>query len=132
MLWSKAFIMERDRFDGADVNHLLLARGPSMDWRRLLARFGDNGRVLLAHLLLFGFVFPSERAKVPAWVIETLLGQVRSEPPPEQSEQVCRGTLLSWQQYLPDVRERGLEDARLQPRGSLSPEQVERWTAAEK
>jgi hypothetical protein len=132
MLWSKAFIMERDRFDGADVNHLLLARGPSLDWRRLLARFGDNGRVLLAHLLLFGFVYPSEREKVPSWVIETLLGQVKSEPPPEQSANVCRGTLLSWQQYLPDVRERGLEDARVHPRGNLTPEQVERWTGAEK
>jgi hypothetical protein len=132
MLWSKAFIMERERFDGADVNHLLLARGPSMDWRRLLARFGDNGRVLLAHLVLFGFVYPSEREKVPAWVIETLLGQIKSEPPPERSANVCRGTLLSWQQYLPDVRERGLEDARLRPRGNLAAEQVERWTAAEK
>ncbi len=132
MLWSKAFIMERERFDGADVNHLLLARGPSMDWRRLLARFGDNGRVLLAHLVLFGFVYPSEREKVPAWVIETLLGQIKSEPPPERSANVCRGTLLSWQQYLPDVREGGFEDVRLQPRGTLTPEQVARWTAAEK
>jgi hypothetical protein len=132
MFWSKAFIMERDRFDGADVNHLLLARGPSMDWRRLLTRFGDNGRVFLAHLVLFGFLYPSERAKVPAWVIETLLGQMKSEPPPERSPQVCRGTLLSWEQYLVDVRERGFADARLKPWGNLTPEQVERWTAAEK
>jgi hypothetical protein len=65
-------------------------------------------------------------------VTETLLGQMKSEPPPEQSANVCRGTLLSWQQYLHDVRERGLEDARLHPRGNLAPEQVERWTAAEK
>jgi hypothetical protein len=132
MLWSKAFIMERDRFDGADVNHLLLARGPSMDWRRLLARFGTNGRVLLAHLVLFGFVYPSERNRVPPWVLETLLGQMKSEPPPEQNPRVCRGTLLSWQQYLPDVRDGRFEDARLQPSGSLTSEQVERWTAAEK
>ena len=38
MIWSKAFIMERERYDGADVAHLLRARGPEMDWQRLLQR----------------------------------------------------------------------------------------------
>jgi hypothetical protein len=38
-IWSKAFIMERERYDGADVAHLLHARGPSLDWHRLLRRF---------------------------------------------------------------------------------------------
>jgi len=27
IIWSKAYVMERERFDGADVAHLLLARG---------------------------------------------------------------------------------------------------------
>ena len=34
MIWSKAFIMERERFDGADIAHLLLARGRELDWCR--------------------------------------------------------------------------------------------------
>ena len=132
MIWSKAFIMERERFDGADINHLIFARGPSMDWRRLLGRFGANGGVLLAHLVLFGFAYPSERGKVPAWVLETLTEQIRAEPAEVPGPKVCRGTLLSWQQYLPDVRDHGFADARLQPWGNLTPEQVQRWTAAEK
>src|SRR4051812_47701965 len=36
MLWMKSFVMERDRFDGPDVAHLILARGADMDWSRLL------------------------------------------------------------------------------------------------
>ena len=48
MIWSKAFIQERERFDGADVVHLLRETGPSLDWPRLLMRFGDHWRVLLA------------------------------------------------------------------------------------
>ena len=36
MIWSKAFIQERERFDGADVLHLLRELGPSLDWPRLL------------------------------------------------------------------------------------------------
>ena len=33
MIWSKAFIMERERYDGADVAHLILACGRELDWR---------------------------------------------------------------------------------------------------
>src|SRR5918997_31387 len=40
MLWSKSFVMERERYDGADVNHLLRARAANLDWPRLLQRFG--------------------------------------------------------------------------------------------
>ena len=35
MIWSKAFVMERERFDGADVLHLIRARADDMDWERL-------------------------------------------------------------------------------------------------
>src|SRR3982750_430 len=36
-IWSKAFVMERERYDGADVSHLILALGERLDWDRLLA-----------------------------------------------------------------------------------------------
>jgi hypothetical protein len=41
---------------------------------------------------------------------------------------VCGGTLISREQYLPDVRAWGYEDARLTPRGGMTPDQVELWT----
>jgi hypothetical protein len=66
MIWSKAFITERERYDGADVMHLLLACAERLDWRRLLARFDAHWRVLLADLSLFGFVYPSERTRIPS------------------------------------------------------------------
>jgi hypothetical protein len=53
MMWSKAFIQERERYDGADVAHLLRARAEQIDWQRLLRRFGSNWRVLLSHLVLW-------------------------------------------------------------------------------
>ena len=40
MIWQKALIMERERFDGADVAHVLRARADVLDWDRLLDRFG--------------------------------------------------------------------------------------------
>ena len=61
MLWQKAYIMEHERFDGADVAHLIKARAEKIDWHRLVRRFGSHWPVLLAHLLLFRFIFPAER-----------------------------------------------------------------------
>ena len=31
LLWSKAFVMERERFDGADIQHIILACGDRLD-----------------------------------------------------------------------------------------------------
>ncbi|MBK8691736.1 MAG: nucleotidyltransferase [Deltaproteobacteria bacterium] len=128
-LCSKAFVMERERYDGADVNHLLLARGDRFDWERLIARFGEHGRVLLSHLVLFGYAFPAERAKVPGWVMFDLCARVVAEGPETAIPPVCKGTFLSRQQYLVDI-DRGCADARLPPVGTMSPEDVAVWTAA--
>ena len=51
-IWSKAFIMERERYDGADVVHLVHEQGMTLDWHRLVRRFGNHWRVLFAHLTL--------------------------------------------------------------------------------
>jgi hypothetical protein len=132
MIWSKAFVMERERFDGADVAHIVLRRGGQLDWDRLLRRFGSDWRVLLSHLVLFGFVDPSERDAVPRRVIEELGDRLRreaQEPPPR--EKVCRGPVVSRLQYLTDVREWGYTDVRLaEPRIHMNEEDVEMWTKA--
>jgi Uncharacterised nucleotidyltransferase len=127
LLWIKAFIQERERYDGADVAHLLLAQGQHLDWQRLLRRFGPHWRVLLSHLVLFGFIYPSEQQRVPGWVMRTLSQRLDEAPTP--SDRVCRGTLLSRQQYLVDIREWGFEDARARPDNRLTAEDIARWTA---
>ncbi len=129
MLWSKAFIQERERFDGADVVHLLRESGPSLDWPRLLMRFGDYWRVLLSHIIMFGFVYPDKRQNVPAWVNEELLRRLGVSRPNLQSD-VCYGTLLSREQYLHDLESLKYKDGRQEPYGALTSEQIEIWTSA--
>jgi hypothetical protein len=130
-IWSKAFVMERERFDGADVLHLLRACGPQLDWEHLVRRFGPHWRVLLSHLILFGYVYRNERSRVPRHVLEALLQRLPGEVDDAPSRQrLCQGPLLSREQYLPDLRKWGYDDARLQPRGPLTKEQVAQWTAA--
>jgi hypothetical protein len=129
MLWSKTFIQERERFDGADVLHLLRETGPSLDWPRLLMRFGDYWRVLLSHLILFGFVYPDKRQNIPGWVMEELVRRLTVSRPNLQND-VCYGTLLSREQYLHDLERLKYRDAREEPVGSMTREQLEIWTAA--
>ncbi len=132
-LWSKAFVMERERYDGADVAHIILAHGERLDWKRLIDRFGPHWRVLLAHLVLFGFIYPSERSHVPPAVLEDLMRRLIDEGrSPDADEPVCYGTLLSWSQYLGDVLGGSFRDARIRPYGNLTPGEVARWTSAEK
>jgi len=128
-IWMKAYIMERERYDGADVAHLLLHCSEKIDWRHLLERFGPDWRVLLSHLMLFGFIYPSERQRVPPSVIEALIEKLRKERMATVTERVCFGTLLSRAQYLHDVREEGFRDARLDERCRMTMAELEAWTA---
>lgn len=124
MIWSKAFVQERERYDGADVLHLLLRRADDLDWQRLVRRFGANWRVLYSFLVLFGFVYPHDRDRIPLAVLRELgarLQQQEAEPPPEQK--VCNGTLLSNQQYLPDTERWGYRDGRV-VEGAMTPLEV--------
>jgi hypothetical protein len=129
MIWSKAFILERERYDGADVAHLLRETGPSLDWPRLLMRFGDHWRVLLSHLILFGFIYPDKRQNIPAWVMEELIRRL-SVSRPNLLNDVCYGTLLSREQYLHDVERLKYHDGRQEPHGAMTEEQVRIWTDA--
>ena len=129
-IWSKAFIMERERYDGADIAHLMLAAAKQMDWPRLLRRFAAEWRVLLSHLVLFGFVYPGQAGVIPAWLLDELWRRLRAESTliPEDTR-LCRGTLLSRSQYLYDLENWGYIDARLHPpSGAMSPHDVELWT----
>jgi hypothetical protein len=131
-LLSKAFIMERERYDGADVAHLLQAKAEQFDWPGLLERFGPHWRVLLAHLILFGYTYPGERHRVPRWVMDKLIARLATETrqlPPEGLH-VCFGTLLSREQYLHDVEQLGYVDGRLTRASTMTPEDVAGWTEA--
>ena len=130
LLWQKCFVMERERFDGADVMHILRARAPHLAWPRLVERFGANWPLLYSYLLYFTFVYPSEVATLPAQVLDELAQRhaaLRAAPP---TDRVCQGTLVSRAQYLVDIGQYGFADARLTPRGGMSAEDAIFWTWA--
>jgi hypothetical protein len=114
IIWSKGFVLERERFDGADINHLLRACAPTLDWDRLLMRFDRYWEVLFSHLMLYRFTYPCERDKVPERVLLALVQRMRADlEEGNHARPVCRGTLISSVQYRHDLEHLGYEDGRL-------------------
>lgn len=114
MTWMKAYVAHRERFDGADVVHLLQAGRGRFDWRRFVGLFDDCWELLLFYLTLFQFVYPGERDAIPTWVMDDLLGRLRRrEGDQTELARVTQGTLIDRFSFLPDVNLLGFEDGRL-------------------
>lgn len=131
LLWQKAFVAERERFDGADIMHLIRSCAEQIRWVRVVRRFGPHWELLLSYLVLFGFVYPSERHRLPRDIMAQLLARMSSDlEHPAEEDRVCRGTLVSRGQYLLDIGQYGYHDARIAPRGNMTPEDGIYWTWA--
>lgn len=111
LIWSKCFIQLRHRYDGGDIVHMILRASDQIDWQRLLHHMEIHWEVLLIHLLNFRWVYPTERDKVPDWLLNELLDRLKAQrevPPPQMK--VCRGRMYSQIDFEIDVREWGFAD----------------------
>ena len=111
MFLSKIFVASRDRWDMSDVVHLIFAKRGELEWERILAGVGEHWELLLAHLHLYRYVYPSHTHYVPGWVFELLLSRYRKEvEAAPRSPLRFRGTLLDDASFDVDVRAWGLPD----------------------
>jgi hypothetical protein len=111
-VWSKIFVADRYRYDGADVAHVILKRSEDIDWRQLISHMELYWEVLLMALLNFRFVYPSERNLVPRWVMDELLERLHAQlSMPAAEKRVCRGRIFSPRDYMIDVNEWGFSEA---------------------
>ena len=111
-IWSKIFVADRYRYDGADVAHMILKRSEDIDWKQLISSMELYWEVLLIAVLNFRFIYPSERDLVPRWVMDELLQRLHAQVdmPPAQKK-VCRGRIFSPRDYMIDVNEWGFSEA---------------------
>ena len=112
LVWSKSFIMDRIKFDGNDIVHVILTQRKHLDWKRLLAYMDLHWEVLLFHLIRFRYIYPFARDVVPRWLIDELLAREqlqRSMPLPRKK--ACRGRVFSRDDFEIDIAEWGFADA---------------------
>lgn len=107
LIFCKLYVQNRERFDGADVNHVLLKQGKNLDWKRLMRRMDPHWHILLAQLVMFQFVYPSDFHEIiPRWVFDELVKRAQEQydvPPPV--EKVCRGPIIDQTQYQIDIKD---------------------------
>lgn len=106
LIWCKLYVQNRERYDGADVNHLLLKYGKSLDWERLIFRMDQHWHLLLAQLLIFQFVYPADyREIIPEWLFNDLIERAKEQYDlPSCKEKVCRGPVIDQTQYEVDIK----------------------------
>lgn len=107
LIWAKVYVQNRERFDGADVNHLILKTGKTLDWKRLLAHLEQHWHLLLSQIINFQFVYPSDFHEIiPRWLFDELLDRARVQfDLPASVERVCRGPIIDQTQYSTDIKE---------------------------
>jgi Nucleotidyl transferase of unknown function (DUF2204) len=65
MIASKIFVSRRERFDGADVAHLIRACGARLDWAHVQQLIEPHLEMLLWSLVFFRYVYSAHTSLVP-------------------------------------------------------------------
>lgn len=110
LLVSKIFIAFRERFDGADIVHIVYGTRGKLDWNRVLKLVGEHWQLLLWALVLFQYVYPHEANAVPDAVWDDLLHRFRVNLKNPNTPANFRGSLLDERMFAIDVNEWGLDN----------------------
>jgi len=110
LIASKLFITRRERFDGADIVHVIYSLGGDVDWQRILEIAGEHWELVLWMLVLFRYVYPAQTHYVPQSVWDGLLGRFEEEVRTPNPRAKFRGSLIDEKMFAIDVEEWRLEN----------------------
>lgn len=93
LIWSKLYVLQRDRCDWPDVMNLLCATGALLDWHHLFRRVESDLPLLKGVVSVFAWVSPERAQELPGWLWEEL-GLVAPAAIPEPEGPLPRADLL--------------------------------------
>lgn len=117
---SKFFVSRRERFDGADIAHIIFASRGKLDWERILQLAGEHWELVLWSLLLFKYVYPAHSNYVPLMLWDDLVGRLAANLRRPDSTARFRGTLIDDAMFAIDVEEWGLDNLVVEQRARRS------------
>ena len=121
LIASKLFVTRRERFDGADIVHVIFGTRGLLDWQRLLQLAAEHWGVLLWQLILFHYVYPAHTSFVPGHVWRDLLGRLQDELQHPNPNAKFRGSLIDEKMFAIDVNEWGMENLEQEARARREP-----------
>jgi len=110
LLVSKLFVTRRERFDGADIVHIIYGTAGNLDWGRILHHAGEHWEMLLWALVLFRYVYPAQTHYVPGVLWQDLLDRFRKLALEPDGQGKFRGSLIDDNMFAIDVKDWGLDD----------------------
>lgn len=110
MIASKIFVSRRERFDLADVAHLIRATGERLDWNRLEHLMNGHQELLLWSLVFFAYVYPARVDLIPRKLWKDLLAGLNNHLQHPPADAPFRGTLIDPNMFAIDVAEWGERD----------------------
>ncbi len=110
LIASKLFVTRRERFDGADIAHLIRSTGPRLDWDHLLKLSEPYWAMLYWSLVLFAFVYPMRIDLVPDHIWEQLNRRFTEFVGKRGVDEAFRGSLVDPRMFAIDVNEWGERD----------------------
>jgi hypothetical protein len=102
---SKIFVAKRERFDGADIAHVIYGTYGEFDWKRELELVGQHWEMLLWSLMLFRYVYPAQSHYVPSEVWCELLTRFTREVKDPNPNGLFRGSVIDENMFAIDVEE---------------------------
>jgi Nucleotidyl transferase of unknown function (DUF2204) len=110
LIASKLFVTRRERFDGADIVHVIHGTSGKLDWTRILRLIGEHWMVLLWVLVLYQYVYPAHSEFVPRALWTDLLSRLSSDLDHPNPRAVFHGSLIDDKMFAIDVNEWGMAD----------------------
>ncbi len=105
LLVSKLFVVRRERFDRADIAHIIYSSQGNLDWERILALVGEHWEILLFAMVLYRYVYPAHSRYVPFWIWQRLLIRFANELTNRDPSAKFRGSLVDDKMFAIDVAE---------------------------
>lgn len=107
LIASKVFVTRRERFDGADICHIIYGTKGNIEWRRLMHLMGEHWEMLLWCLILYQYIYPGFSEYVPRKIWDELLERFRVELDHPNKAIQFRGSLIDENMFNIDVAEWG-------------------------
>lgn len=108
LIASKLFVTRRERFDGADIVHVIHGTRGRLDWNRVLTIVGEHWQIVLWAMLLFHYIYPAHADYIPRQIWDDLLGRLRKELDHHNPLAHFRGSLIDEKMFAIDVEEWGM------------------------
>ena len=121
LIASKIFVTRRERFDGADIAHVIYGTQRGLNWERLFELVGEHWEMLLYALVLFRYVYPAQTHYVPDWVWHELLTRFTKEIKQPNPSARFRGSLVDDKMFAIDVNEWGMANLLAEYRAQRMP-----------